>query len=117
MQFRLGEPDTTTRDRTRRVQPAQRPPLRPVRLTAGTSLVQLAAGIDDHTVRTTTVNVLARAQRTARTRSGRSTGSPHSTPGLLPAPGCVWSMPTTTSGLPGLPPWPASKASTALART
>src|SRR3954449_3562963 len=50
MQLRPGEPDTTPRYRTRRVQPAQPPPLRPVRLTAGTSLVQLAAGIDDHTV-------------------------------------------------------------------
>src|SRR4051812_21510808 len=50
MQFGLGEPDTAPGDRTGRVQPAQRPPLRTVRLTGAASLVQLAAGIDDHTV-------------------------------------------------------------------
>src|SRR3954454_17339404 len=52
-------------------------------------------------LRTITVNVLARAHRSARTRSGSSTGSPQSTAGLPSGPGWGWSMTTTTSGVPG----------------
>src|SRR3954463_11948265 len=60
-------------------------------------------------LRTTTVNVLARAHRSSRTRSGSSTGSPQSIAGLPSGLGWVWSMTTTTSGLPARAPWPSNK--------